>query len=152
MDGRSSNKEVKQFVAFKVGDQEFGADIHKVSIIEKTLNTARVPATPDYIKGVVNLRGDIIPIMSMRIKFDLPEIEEDDDTRTIIFKFNDALLGIIVDAVDEVVTLNEDDIDSVTTITNDRSLDYILGIAKVDGRLITLLNIEKMITELIEKQ
>lgn len=151
MDGKSSNKEIKQFVAFKVGDQEFGADIHKVSIIEKTLNTARVPTTPNYVKGVVNLRGDIIPIMSMRVKFDLPEIEEDDDTRTIIFKFNEALLGIIVDAVDEVVTVDEDDIDSVTTITNDRSLDYILGIAKVEGRLITLLNIEKMITELMDK-
>ncbi|NLL96513.1 MAG: chemotaxis protein CheW [Clostridiaceae bacterium] len=152
MDDRSSNKEIKQFVAFKVGDQEFGADIHKVSIIEKTLNPARVPTTPDYIKGVVNLRGDIIPIMSIRIKFGLPEIEADDDTRTIIFKFNDALLGVIVDAVDEVVSLHEEDIDSVTTITNDRSLDYILGIAKYDGRLITLLNIEKMITELMDKQ
>ena len=74
------------------------------------------------------------------------------DTRTIIFKFNDALLGVIVDAVDEVVSLHEEDIDSVTTITNDRSLDYILGIAKYDGRLITLLNIEKMITELMDKQ
>jgi purine-binding chemotaxis protein CheW len=152
MDDRSSNKEIKQFVAFKVGDQEFGADIHKVSIIEKTLNPTRVPTTPDYIKGVVNLRGDIIPIMSIRIKFGLPEIEADDDTRTIIFKFNDALLGVIVDAVDEVVSLHEEDIDSVTTITNDRSLDYILGIAKYDGRLITLLNIEKMITELMDKQ
>lgn len=152
MDDKSSNKEIKQFVAFKVGDQEFGADIHKVSIIEKTLNPTRVPTTPDYIKGVVNLRGDIIPIMSIRIKFGLPEIEADDDTRTIIFKFNDALLGVIVDAVDEVVSLHEEDIDSVTTITNDRSLDYILGIAKYDGRLITLLNIEKMITELMDKQ
>ncbi len=151
MEAKSLNKEVKQFVAFKVGDQEYGADIHKVSIIEKALNTARVPTAPKYIKGVVNLRGDIIPIMSMRIKFDLPEIEEDDDTRTIIFKFNDALLGIIVDAVDEVVTMKEEDIDSVTTISNDRSLDYILGIAKVDGRLITLLNIEKMIIELMDK-
>jgi purine-binding chemotaxis protein CheW len=152
MDDRSSNREIKQYVAFKVGDQEFGADIHKVSIIEKMLSPTRVPATPDYIKGVVNLRGDVIPVMSMRIKFGLPEIEADDDTRTIIFKFNDALLGVIVDAVDEVVSLQEEDIESVTTITNDRSLDYIQGIAKYEGRLITLLNIEKMITELMDKQ
>lgn len=152
MSGKSSGNEIKQFVAFKVGNQEFGADIHKVSIIEKILNPTRVPATPDYIKGVVNLRGDIIPIMSMRTKFGLPEIEADDDTRTIIFKLNEALLGVIVDAVDEVVSLHEGDIEGVTTITNDRSLDYIQGIAKFEGRLITLLNIEKMITELIEKQ
>jgi len=151
MENKSLEKEIKQFVAFKVGDQEYGADIHKVSIIEKTLNTARVPTTPDYIKGVVNLRGEIVTVMSLRLKFDLPEIEEDDDTRTIIFKFNEALLGIIVDSVDEVVLLRESDIESVTQITNDRSLDYILGIAKVEGRLITLLNIEKLITELLEK-
>ncbi len=151
MENKSLEKEIKQFVAFKVGDQEYGADIHKVSIIEKTLNTARVPTTPDYIKGVINLRGEIVTVMSLRLKFDLPEIEEDDDTRTIIFKFNEALLGIIVDSVDEVVSLRESDIESVTQITNDRSLDYILGIAKVEGRLITLLNIEKLITELLEK-
>ncbi len=151
MENKSLDKEIKQFVAFKVGDQEYGADIHKVSIIEKNLNTARVPTTPDYIKGVVNLRGEIVTVMSLRLKFDLPEIEEDDDTRTIIFKFNEALLGIIVDSVDEVVSLKESDIESVTQITNDRSLDYILGIAKVEGRLITLLNIEKLITELLEK-
>lgn len=151
MENKSLDKEIKQFVAFKVGDQEYGADIHKVSIIEKLLNTARVPTTPEYIKGVVNLRGEIVTVMSLRLKFDLPEIEEDDDTRTIIFKFNDALLGIIVDAVDEVVSLKENDIESVTSITNDRSLDYILGVAKVEGRLITLLNVEKLITELLEK-
>lgn len=151
MENKSLDKEIKQFVAFKVGDQEYGADIHKVSIIEKNLNTARVPTTPHYIKGVVNLRGEIVTVMSLRLKFDLPEIEEDDDTRTIIFKFNEALLGIIVDSVDEVVSLKESDIESVTQITNDRSLDYILGIAKVEGRLITLLNIEKLITELLEK-
>ena len=141
MENKSLDKEIKQFVAFKVGDQEYGADIHKVSIIEKTLTTARVPTTPDYIKGVVNLRGEIVTVMSLRLKFGLPEIEEDDDTRTVIFKFNEALLGIIVDAVDEVISLKESDIESVTQITNDRSLDYILGIAKVEGRLITLLNI-----------
>ncbi|NLB78385.1 MAG: chemotaxis protein CheW [Clostridiaceae bacterium] len=151
MENKSLDKEIKQFVAFKVGDQEYGADIHKVSIIEKLLNTARVPTTPEYIKGVVNLRGEIVTVMSLRLKFDLPEIEEDDDTRTIIFKFNDALLGIIVDSVDEVVSLKENDIESVTSITNDRSLDYILGVAKVEGRLITLLNVEKLITELLEK-
>ena len=151
MENKSLDKEIKQFVAFKVGDQEYGADFHKVSIIEKTLTTARVPTTPDYIKGVVNLRGEIVTVMSLRLKFGLPEIEEDDDTRTVIFKFNEALLGIIVDAVDEVISLKESDIESVTQITNDRSLDYILGIAKVEGRLITLLNIEKLITELLEK-
>lgn len=151
MELKNATREARQFVVFKVGTQEFGADIHKVSIIEKPMKATRVPATPEYIKGVINLRGEIIPIMSMRLKFDLPEIEEDDDTRIIIFKFNEMTLGILVDLVDEVITLQESDIESVTSVTNDRSLDYIIGIAKADGRIITLLNIEKLITELIIK-
>ncbi len=152
MESKNSVKEARQFVVFKVADQEFGADIHKVSIIEKALNIARVPTTPVYMKGVVNLRGEIIPIMSIRLKFGLPEIEADDDTRIIMFKFNDVTLGVIVDAVAEVVSLKENDIESVTSITSDRSLDYIIGIANIQGRLITLLNIEKLIMELVTKE
>lgn len=152
MEQKALVKDTKQFVVFKVGEQEFGADIHKVSIIEKTMNVARVPTTPSYMKGVVNLRGEIIPIMSMRMKFGMTEIPEDDETRIIMFKFNDITLGVIVDAVDEVITVKDSDIESVTSITNDRSLDYIIGIVKIEGRLITLLNIEKLITELLIKE
>jgi purine-binding chemotaxis protein CheW len=151
MDTKTLVKDAKQYVVFKAADQEYGADIHKVSIIEKPMNIARVPTTPDYIKGVVNLRGEIIPIMDLRLKFGLPEVPADDDTRIIMFKLNEITLGIIVDAVAEVVSLKESDIESVTSITSDRSLDYIIGIGKADGRLITLLNIEKLIAELLNK-
>ncbi len=151
MDTKTLVKDAKQFVVFKAADQEFGADIHKVSIIEKPMNIARVPTTPAYLKGVVNLRGEIIPIVDLRLKFGLPEVPADDDTRIIMFKLNEITLGIIVDAVAEVVSLKESDIESVTSITNDRSLDYIIGIGKTDGRLVTLLNIEKLITELMNK-
>lgn len=152
MEKKHIDKNSKQYVIFRVGDQEFGADIHKVSIVEKMMNIARVPTTPPFIKGVVNLRGEIIPVMSLRIKFGLPEIETDDDTRIIIFKFNEIVLGVIVDAVYEVAFYNEEDIESVTSITSDRSLDYIVGIAKREGRLVTLLNIEKLIADLLIKE
>jgi purine-binding chemotaxis protein CheW len=151
MEVKAASKELKQYVVFKVADQEFGTDIHKVSIIEKTMNITRVPTMPSYIKGVVNLRGEIIPVMSLRLKFGLPEIEADDDARVVIFKLNDIKLGVLVDAVAEVVTLKENDIESVTLITNDRNYDYIIGVAKVEGRLITLLNIEKLISELTSR-
>jgi purine-binding chemotaxis protein CheW len=151
MEVKAVSKELKQYVVFKVADQEFGTDIHKVSIIEKTMNITRVPTMPSYIKGVVNLRGEIIPVMSLRLKFGLPEIEADDDARVVIFKLNDIKLGVLVDAVAEVVTLKENDIESVTLITNDRNYDYIIGVAKVEGRLITLLNIEKLISELTSR-
>ncbi|HBR03178.1 MAG TPA: chemotaxis protein CheW [Ruminiclostridium sp.] len=143
---------MRQYVVFRVESQEFGADIHKISIIEKMMNISRVPSTPAYIKGVVNLRGEIIPIMSLRLKFGLPEIDADDDTRMIIFKFNDVALGAIVDGVAEVVNLSDDDIENISAISNDRNYDYIMGIGKAEGRLITLLNIEKLINELVTKE
>jgi len=152
IDKKDVDLKSKQFVIFRIDDQEFGANIHKVSIVEKMMNITRVPGTPPYIKGVINLRGEIIPIMSLRLKFGLPEIEADDDTRIVIFKFDDYNLGVVVDGVNEVVSFNDSDIESVTSITNDRSLDYIIGIAKADGRLITLLNIEKLIGELMIKE
>lgn len=152
MEIKTLNKDRRQFVVFKVADQEYGMDIHKVSIIEKTLNITRVPNTPSYMKGVVNLRGEIIPVLNLRIKFGLPEIEADDDARVIIIKFNEVSLGVMVDSVVEVVALKENDVESVTAITNDRNFDYILGIAKADGRLITLLNFEKLITEIVTKE
>ncbi|NLU51819.1 MAG: chemotaxis protein CheW [Clostridiaceae bacterium] len=152
IDKKDVDLKSKQFVIFRIDDQEFGANIHKVSIVEKMMNITRVPGTPPYIKGVINLRGEIIPIMSLRLKFGLPEIEADDDTRIVIFKFDEYNLGVVVDGVNEVVSFNDSDIESVTSITNDRSLDYIIGIAKADGRLITLLNIEKLIGELMIKE
>lgn len=149
---KAAGKENKQYVAFQIAEQEFGVDIHKVSIIEKTLNITRVPTTPAYIRGVVNLRGEIIPVMDLRTKFGLPPKEADDDTRIIMLKFNEVTLGVIVDSVAEVVTFTEEELESVTSITNDRTMDYVVGIGRIDQRLITVLNIEKLITELTERE
>ena len=149
---KALGKEHRQYVVFQIDQQEFGVDIHKVSIIEKYMNITRVPTTPPYIKGVVNLRGEIIPVMDLRIKFGLPSKEPDDDTRIIMLKFNDVTLGVIVDSVAEVVDFAEDELESVTSITNDRTLDYVVGIGRIGQRLITVLNIEKLITELTERE
>ena len=130
MDVVIPEKELIQYLIFRVGDQEYGTELNQVSIIEKDLTYTRVPTTPDYIKGVVNLRGDIFPIMSIRLKFGLPEIEVDDDTRIVIFNINESMLGIIVDAVREVVHLSKDDIESAGNITDDKTLDYISGVVK----------------------
>lgn len=149
---KASDSENKQYVVFQIDRQEFGVDIHKVSIIEKYMNITRVPTTPEYIKGVVNLRGEIIPVMDLRIKFGLQPKEPDDDTRIIMLKFNEVTLGVIVDSVEEVVNFTEEELESVTSITNDRTMDYVIGIGKVGQHLVTVLNIEKLITELTERE
>lgn len=141
--------EKKQFVVFKLDDEEYGADIVKVTVIERMLHIARVPATPAYIKGVINLRGDIIPVMDLRARLGLPEKAEDEDTRIIIFNIHNVIFGAIVDSVSEVLQLEESKIESAAGIINDKSLDYINGVAKAESKLITLLNLEKLIAELV---
>ncbi|MCR4434476.1 MAG: chemotaxis protein CheW [Clostridiales bacterium] len=144
MDGIASS-DAKQFVVFKLGKEEYGLDIQKVTTIEKMMTIARVPKTVNYIKGVINLRGEIIPIMDLRTRFKMAGIEETDETRIIIIKIDDIVVGMIVDAVVEVVQLQEDSIEGVNNFSSDISMDYIHGVGKADGRIITLLNLEKLI-------
>jgi purine-binding chemotaxis protein CheW len=139
----------KQFVVFRLGDEEYGADIIKVTVIERMLNIARVPTTPAYIRGVINLRGDIIPVMDLRTRLGLPGKAEDDDTRIIIFDINKIVFGTIVDSVSEVLQLEESKIESAVGIINDSSLDYINGVAKAESKLVTLINLERLISELV---
>ncbi|MCX7747019.1 MAG: chemotaxis protein CheW [Clostridia bacterium] len=141
----SMNTNLKQFVVFLLGKEEYGVDIQKVTTIEKIMTIARVPKTPDYIRGVINLRGEIIPTFDLRKKFGLPQVEETEDTRIIIVKIEEVVFGIIVDAVMEVLQLDEEAVESITNITSDVSMDYILGVGKIGDRIVTLLNLEKLI-------
>ncbi|HHV98982.1 MAG TPA: chemotaxis protein CheW [Clostridiaceae bacterium] len=138
--------DVRQFLVFKIGDQEYGVDIQRVvTIIEKNMNIARIPKTPDFIKGVINLRGEIIPVMNIRKRFRLPEIEDTEETRIIVLKTDEIVIGIIVDAVAEVVRLTNDAIENITNYTNDVMMDYIYGVGKMNDKIVTILNIEKLI-------
>ncbi|MDP4179462.1 MAG: chemotaxis protein CheW [Bacillota bacterium] len=134
-----------QFVVFVLSNEEYGLDIQIVNTIEKMIPITRVPKTPTYIKGVINLRGDIAPIMDLRERFDLPHSEETEETRIIIVKFEEIQFGIIVDEVKEVINICEDNIESITSLGNEGLMENILGAGKVDDRVITLLNIEKLV-------
>lgn len=141
--------EKKQFVVFRLDTEEYGADINKVTIIERSMNITRVPMTPPYIKGVINLRGDIFPVMSLRLKLGLNEIDEDDDTRIIIFNVDNVTFGVIVDSVSEVMQFEDIQIEGVGNIISDKALDYISGVAKAKEKLVTIINLEKLIAELM---
>ncbi|KNY28358.1 chemotaxis protein CheW [Pseudobacteroides cellulosolvens] len=134
-----------QFVVFVLSDEEYGLDIQIVNTIEKMIPITRVPKTPKFIKGVINLRGDIVPIMDLKERFGLPQIEETEETRIIIVKFEDVQMGIIVDEVKEVIYINEEQIESTTSLAKEGLMENVLGAGKVDNRVITLLNIEKLV-------
>lgn len=140
------NTGVKQFLIFKIAKEEYAVEIQMVTtIIEKNIDIARVPKTPDYIKGVINLRGEIIPVMDIRKKFELPEIEDTEDTRIIVLKVDEIVIGIIVDAVAEVVNFTDDSIENITGFSSGHLMDYIYGVGKINDRIVTILNLEKLI-------
>jgi purine-binding chemotaxis protein CheW len=139
--------EAKKHLIFKLDTNEFGIDINRITtIIEKDMSIARVPKLPLFVKGVINLRGDIIPVVSLRLRFGLGDDIYDEDTKVIIVKFEDFSVGIIVDSVAEVIELTEDTTENIANITGEHSLDYITGVGKSNDRIITLLNLEKLVS------
>lgn len=139
------NTEAKQYMVFKLGDDEYGVGISHITSIITPLTITRVPKASHYIKGVINLRGEIIPVMGFREKFDLSAVEETDETRIIIFNINDASLGGIVDAVLEVVSLQNSMIETKSSYSNENSQDSIFGVAKLDGRIVRLLDLNNLV-------
>ena len=128
-----------QYIVVKIGNEQYGINIKYIT---------RVPKTQHYYKGVINLRGEIIPVMSVRLKLGLEDDEYTDKTRYIIVKVEGATIGIIVDQVREVVTLNTEDTEKVNRSVDDKvANNYISGIGKHDGELISLLDIVSLIVE-----
>jgi Chemotaxis signal transduction protein len=141
------NSDMKKFLVFKLGNEEYGINIQKVTtIIEKDMTIARVPKTPDFLKGVINLRGEIIPVISLRKRFGLNDIEDTEDIRIIIVKIDEIAIGLIVDAVAEVIEFSDDDIENVSNFGGVLSAENLTGVGKKDGRIVTLLNLEKLVS------
>ncbi len=145
------NKETKaeietfQYIVIRLGEEQYGIDIRYVDNIVRMQNITRVPKVPAYLKGVINLRGEVIPVISIRLKMGLTESEHTRTTRIIILKTENAgNLGIVVDEVREVVTLREDNIDRVTREYLDGKVSFINGIGKHGDELISLLDLSSI--------
>jgi purine-binding chemotaxis protein CheW len=139
----------KQYIIFRIDKDEYGADIGNVTVIERFISITRVPETPQYLKGVINLRGDIIPVMDLRVRFGIQEKEPDEDTRIVIFDINKISFGVIVDSVAEVMQLEESKVESVAEIMADSNHDYLSSVTKIDSRIITIINVEKLISDMM---
>ncbi|NJD02278.1 MAG: purine-binding chemotaxis protein CheW [Ruminiclostridium sp.] len=139
--------DLKKFLVFKLGDEEYGIDIQKIAtIIEKDMSVTRVPGTPVFLKGVINLRGEIVPIIHLHTRFGLSGNEDTEKTRIVIVRFDEIIVGIIVDSIAEVIELNGESIENVTNFSGVFSAEYLYGVGKIEGRIITLLNLEKLVS------
>ncbi len=141
------NEEVQQFIVFKLDKQLFGINIQNVQIIEKVKPIMRVPKVPVCVKGVMNLRGEIIPVINLREEFELNNIDYTDKTRIIIVKLEETMVGIIVDEVKEVVEISQYQIEPIQNIQGKIKTSHILGVGKVDDSIVTLLNLDNIIEE-----
>jgi len=140
--------ETVQYIVVKIGSEQYGIDIRYVDNIVRIQKITRVPKIQNYFKGVINLRGEIVPVMSLRIKMNQPESELTNAARIIIIKLEpQAAIGIIVDEVKEVVTLEENEIEKVFYDAKDENAGYINGIGKHEGELISLLDLHAVIGE-----
>lgn len=140
--------ETVQYIVIKIGEEQYGIDIKYVDNIVRMQKITRVPQVQPYFKGVINLRGEVVPVMSLRMKMGLTDDEYTNKSRIIIIKLeSNAPVGIIVDEVNEVVTLDERSIEESSHDTKRSEDTFINGIGKNDGCLISLLDLNMVIAE-----
>ncbi|HBG46135.1 MAG TPA: chemotaxis protein CheW [Deltaproteobacteria bacterium] len=140
-------REVLQLVTFRLGNEEFSLDILRVQEIIRHMEITRVPKAPDFVEGVINLRGKVIPVLELRKRFGLGSNERTNETRIIVVEVDDKTVGLKVDAVSEVLRLPADRVEPPPAIATGVDSDYIKGVGKLDGRLLILLDVEKVLTK-----
>ncbi|MBI5587510.1 MAG: chemotaxis protein CheW [Deltaproteobacteria bacterium] len=140
------SKEVLQLVTFRLGNEEFSLDILKVQEIIRHMDLTRVPKTPDFVDGVINLRGRVIPVLDLRKRFGLPRDENTNETRIIVVDVDNRTVGLKVDAVSEVLRLPADTVEPPPAIITGVESEYIKGVGKLDGRLLILLDVAKILS------
>ena len=148
----NGNSELRQFVVFRLGDEEFGADIINVREIIRLPEITSVPSTPSLILGVVNLRGEMIPILSLHRLFGGDESTTDSDTRVVVVDANGRNVGLVVDSVSEVLRLRDDAISKPPESIGSSASYYIDGIARVDERLVLMVNMSHLVDTGVENE
>jgi purine-binding chemotaxis protein CheW len=135
---------IREFLAFKLGSEEYGIDILRVQEIRSYEAPTRMANAPAFIKGVINLRGVIVPIVDMRIKFGLSEVRYDHFTVVIVLNIGNQVVGMVVDGVSDVIMLSPEQLRPVPEMTSAIGSDHILAIGSLDKRMLILLDIEKL--------
>jgi len=135
-----------EFLAFTLGKEEYGIDIQKVQELRGYDTVTRIANAPEFIKGVVNLRGIIVPIIDMRIKFNIGVPTYDQFTVVIILHIENRIVGLVVDSVSDVLSLAADQIKPAPTVGTSLNTDYLIGLATIDERMLILADIDKLIS------
>ena len=152
---QTASGESRELLTFTLGSEEYGIDILKVQEIRGYDAVTTIANSPDFIKGVINLRGIIVPIVDMRIKFNLGSVTYDETTVVIILNIANRVIGMVVDGVSDVITLKPEQIRQAPEFGSSLDVKYLQGLGTVDDRMIILVDIERLMLsrdmELIEE-
>lgn len=147
--GELTDKEGK-YLTFSLAEEEYGIGILKIKEIIGMMPITSVPRTPDYVRGVVNLRGKVIPVIDLRLRFSMPEKEYTDRTCIVVVEIGgqavEMIIGIVVDSVSEVLNIKNDEIEETPAFGTSLDTDYILGMAKIEGGVKILLDIDTVLS------
>ncbi len=134
-----------QLVTFRIGEEEFGVDILAVQEIIRMMQITMVPRAPEFIEGVINLRGKVIPVVNMRRRFNKPQVEPDSNTRIVVMELDQKIVGFLVDGVSEVLRIPESTVEDPPPVVAGIGSEYIRGIGKLDNRLLILLDLDHLL-------
>ncbi|NLS13251.1 chemotaxis protein CheW [Vibrio sp. SM6] len=141
------NDEVLQWVTFQLEEETYGINVMQVREVLRYTEIAPVPGAPDYVLGIINLRGNVVTVIDTRARFGLVEGEVTDNTRIIVIESERQVIGILVDSVAEVVYLRTSEIDTTPSVGTDESSKFIQGVSNRDGKLLILVDLNKLLSE-----
>lgn len=134
-----------QMVTFRIGEEEFGVDIIAVKEIIRLMQITMVPRAPEFIEGVINLRGKVIPVVNMRKRFNKPQHTPDSSTRIVVMELDQKIVGFLVDGVSEVLRIPKTTVEDPPPVVAGIGSEYIRGIGKLDNRLLILLDLDHLL-------
>ncbi|AXY00600.1 MULTISPECIES: chemotaxis protein CheW [Vibrio] len=143
----TSNDEVLQWVTFQLEEETYGINVMQVREVLRYTEIAPVPGAPDYVLGIINLRGNVVTVIDTRSRFGLMEGEVTDNTRIIVIESERQVIGILVDSVAEVVYLRSSEIDTTPSVGTDESAKFIQGVSNRDGKLLILVDLNKLLSD-----
>ena len=142
-----ANDEVLQWVTFQLDQETYGINVMQVQEVLLYSEIAPVPGAPNYVLGIINLRGNVVTVIDTRLRFGLPQTEVTDSTRVVIIESEKQVIGILVDSVAEVVYLKKSEIDTAPNVGTDESSRFIQGVSNRDDELLILVDLDKMLTD-----
>jgi purine-binding chemotaxis protein CheW len=141
------NDEVLQWVTYKLGEETYGINVMQVQEVLRHTEIAPVPGAPEYVLGIINLRGNVVTVIDTRSRFGLEPTDLTDNTRIVIIESDEQVIGILVDSVAEVVYLRSSEIDSAPNVGTEESAKFIQGVSNRDGELLILVDLNKLLSD-----